>query len=87
MRQIKTAKWQRISKAKAKKAFLNGDGNQILVVPCNISPDNVWGIGAYLVLEDESEEELEKFLYKFCWYNCQHAEWGKYPAFYERRHD
>ena len=85
MVKIETANWRRISKAKARQAYLRGD--TVLVVPCKVSPENVWGIGTYIVLEDDSEEEWEKFLNEFCWFNCQSNELGKYPAFYERVHN
>ena len=91
MRQITTKHWSRITKAKAKKMYMAGDG-PLLIVPCKVDPENRWGIGGSYApihnqFEESTEEEWEKFLNEYCWYNCQYAELGKYPAFYERRHD
>ena len=90
MVKVETANWRRISKAKARQAYLRGD-DPIRVVPCKVDPDNVWGIGTDIVLDDESQgrskERWETFLNHYIWDNCQHNELGKYPAFYERVHN
>ncbi len=86
MRQIVTKNWKRISKAKAKKMFMMGDG-QLLILPCKIDPENNWGIGHYPPQDrfQRTEEDWEKYMNEYYWYNFQYNEWGKYPAFYERR--
>ena len=88
MRQIETRHWRRITKAKAKNMYMMGYG-PLLIVPCKVDPENRWGIGVPIdnQCEPSTEEEWEKFLNEFCWYNCQYNELGKYPAFYERRYE
>lgn len=82
MRQIETAHWRRISKAKAKKLY--EEGTDILVLPRLVHPENMFGIGVTTSIAYWDHTPWEKFINEFCWYNCQYAEWGTYPAFYER---
>ena len=83
MRQIETRHWRRITKTKAKKLY--EEGTTILLVPHKVLPENVWGIGSELI--GYNPLDFETVLNTFCWYNCQHNELGKYPAFYERKCD
>ena len=83
MRQIVTKNWTRISKAKARKLY--NAGEDILVVPCKVHPENQHGIGVTISISYWEHQTFEKFLNEFCWYNCNYNELGKYPAFYERR--
>ena len=85
MRQIESANWRRISKAKARKLY--NAGEDILVVPCKVHPENHLGIGVTTSINYWEHPTFEVFLNEFCWYNCQHNELGKYPAFYERKCD
>ena len=88
MVKIETRHWRRITKAKAKKMYMEGDG-PILIVPHKVNPENRFGIGLPIhnQFEPSTEEEWNNFLNEYCWYNCQYNVLGRYPAFYERRYD
>lgn len=81
MRNIETKHYKRISKAKARKLYDNGI--DIMVVPCNLSPENPWGIGVTTNGHYWDHADFDKFVLEFTWYNCNDNETGKYPAFYE----
>ena len=88
MRQIETAHWRRITKAKARKLYISGVN--IMLVPHKVNPENRWGIG-YIVHKHSEIPEYGQYWYwdrlidQFVLSNCQYNELGKYPAFYEER--
>lgn len=67
----------RISKARAKKLF--SDGQRIYACACNLRPDVVGMVSVV-----GGEESFAQFENAFCFYNCANAETGKYPAYYAR---
>lgn len=80
MNKITVGGWERISKAKAKKLFENGE--QFKVVPCNVSPINSWGLGMEIQKGDLSVGHgFQNFLNSYEFFNCRY-ELGRYCAFY-----
>lgn len=74
---------ERINKTKAKKIYESGE--DVLFVPCNIRPDNMFGLGIW-----ENNELLGQYdgFNKLCeWYeayNCDSYN-GRYIAFYIKK--
>jgi hypothetical protein len=74
---------ERINKTNARKIYENGD--DILFVPCNIRPDNMFGLGIW-----ENKELWGQYdsFNKLCeWYevyNCNSYN-GRYIAFYIKK--
>lgn len=76
------AAYTRVNKAVARKAWNNGE--QLLMVPARVRPDNMWGIGVIVETGSGSRpgESFDKFVNEFEYYNCSYNELGKYAAFY-----
>lgn len=81
--------YTRISKAAAKRAYLQG--LSVVMIPCNLRPFGPWGIGytltkasrAHLVADDiGAANDFLNLVNSFEYYNCTSAETGKYAAFY-----
>lgn len=79
----------RISKAAAKKAYLQG--LPVVMAPCNLRPFGPWGIGytlskaarAHLIADDTgAANDFHNLVNSFEYYNCTGPETGKYAAFY-----
>lgn len=92
MKSIKINGYKRVSKREARKAYNNG--NTIRLTPCNMRPDNMWGVYADAnvnatteVLFDgfnttvARERDFDTVCNAFAYYNCA-TEMGRYPAFY-----
>ena len=72
---------QRVTKRTAKKLYLQG--LEILLVPCKVCPDNMWGIGQRFQKDMTLfESDFDKLVSYFEYYNCQYNELGKYAAYY-----
>jgi hypothetical protein len=71
--------YTRISKARARKMFNNGD--PVYMCPVNLRPGRPWypEICFY-----KTGENFEKSVFAFEFYNCINNETGKYTAFYIR---
>ena len=87
MRNIKIGRYEQVSKPMAKKLF--EQGVDILIVPSNVNPMNVWGIGATLnkkadcksietTMADYFQYEVNTMIY----YTCN-RELGYYVSFYK----
>lgn len=84
--------YERISKAKARKQFLQGE--TIYLLPCNARLDSAW-ISAFPVSKKQTERfatdktGTENYFHNtvdsFEYYNCNHVQTGKYAAFYVER--
>ena len=56
------------------------------IVPCKVSPYNVWGIGAKDVVRDEEDNTtFDSMINAFMYY--VDSELGRYPRFYVRMED
>ena len=85
MIKIKTRNYERITKAQARKRYELGE--DIYLVPCKCSPDNVWGLTFQMNKDNINTDGFDKTVNCFIWYNCNHNELGYYPAFYIKRED
>lgn len=81
--------YARISKAAAKKAYLQGF--PVVMTPCNLRPFGPWEIGctitkasrAHLVVDDiGAANDFCNLVNSFEYYNCAGTKTGKYAAFY-----
>lgn len=73
-------KYRRIDKRVARRLY--DAGEDVLFIPCNMRPDNMWGLG---IVENKyllgQEETFDKLVNAYTWYNCTN-ETGRYVAFY-----
>lgn len=81
--------FMRVSKAAAKKAFING--NTIAFCPCNLRPGLPWypeyifsreTRGEYITDDKSAENDFNNLLNSFEFYNCTDPETGKHTAFF-----
>ena len=89
MNHYTVGKYQRISKATAKKEYMQG--KTIAFCPCKVNPENKWII-PYCVNRQQRQDyviddigALNDFIAlvnSYEYYNCQYNETGKYCAFY-----
>lgn len=74
-------KYRRIDKRVARRLY--DAGEDVLFIPCNMRPDNMWGLG---IVENKyllgQEETFDKLVNAYTWYNCNN-ETGRYIAFYK----
>lgn len=72
----------RIDKRIARKLYNNGE--DVLFIPCNLRPDNMWGLG---ILQNKTlngqYDDFDNLCFWYSAYNCT-AETGKYIAFYKK---
>lgn len=69
----------KIRKTKARKLF--NEGQVIYLLPCKMRVDNVWQ-KPHEVVKSEENNDFDKVVNSFEYYNCQYNETGKYTAFY-----
>lgn len=82
MNAINIAGYKRISKQAARKRF--AAGLVTYAYPSNIRPGNMW-ISACPIAQDNSYGlDFDKIINAYEYYNCNHAETGRYTAFYVR---
>lgn len=75
--------YTRISKAKARKLFENGEC--VGICPVNIDPSSIWGGMVEFQKECKCENwSFDNFVNNFVYYNCQLNETGKYPKFFRK---
>lgn len=75
--------YTRISKAKARKLF--NDGECVGICPVNIDPSSIWGGMAEFQKGLKCENwSFDCFINNFIYYNCQLNETGKYPKFFRK---
>ena len=75
-----SATYVRISKARARK--LCEEGKEVTIHPCNLSPESPWGYPPHL--NWEPDQDFDKFVNAFEYYNCTNSETGYYAAFYAK---
>ena len=79
-----TPGFERIDKREARKRY--NAGETLFLVPCNVDPNNCWGIGFDAHKDNiNSDPDFDKTVMYFEWYNCQDSQMGKYTAFYLRK--
>ena len=82
MNAINIAGYKRISKQAARKRF--AAGLVTYAFPSNIRPGNMW-IPEYPFSQDDAQgRTFDQVITKYEYYNCNHAETGRYTAFYVR---
>ena len=80
MREYNNDGIKRIDKRTAKKLYNNG--KDVLFIPCNLRPDNMWGLGIWQNKDLNGQyDDFDKLVMWYSWYNCT-AETGKYISFY-----
>lgn len=72
--------YHRITAPRARKIAKAGE--VVYVVPCKVSPANLWGITVQVSTEDADNWDV--FINAYTYYNCNH-EMGYYPAFYTEK--
>ena len=76
------AGYKRISKQAARKRF--ADGLVTYAYPSNMRPGNMWIQACPFSPTDFPERTFDQFVNEYEYYNCNHAETGRYTAFYTR---
>ena len=73
----------KINKVQARKRFLNGEGENIVMYACKMRVPNVWTNGCAMNPYDEplTVETFNNIVNSFEYYNCNN-EVGKYASFY-----
>lgn len=74
-----TKKFIRVSKPTARKAFYQG--LKIALCPVRFNPCGFY-YKAFETSKNEDNNDFNKLVNAFEYYNCQYAETGKYTAFY-----
>ena len=88
MRNIKIGGYEQVSKPMARKLF--EQGMDILIVPSNVNPNNVWGIGVtlskkadYNSVSDNMADYFQYEINSMLYYTCN-SELGYYVSFYKK---
>lgn len=91
MKKYVFGEYERISKAAARRAFLNGE--KIEMFPCNAVPGSVWFPFGYVLSRKAQEDfvideigmnnRFTGLVNSFEYYNCN-AQMGRYAAFYRK---
>jgi hypothetical protein len=78
MKSLQVNNLRRITKATARKLYNNHQ--PVVIIPCKCHPGSAWFTG----LEFENDgSAFDTLVNSFIYYNCNDAQLGKYPAFYE----
>ena len=87
MRNIRIGGYEQVSKATARKLF--EQGVDILIVPSNVNPINIWGIGAtlskkadYKSVSDNMADYFQYEVNSMIYYTCNYK-LGYYVSFYK----
>ena len=82
MNKIEIGCYSRISKARARKEF--NMGNDVYIMPVNMSPVNGWVLPycANIFAWYTESNSFDSIVNAFEFYNCNGGEMGKYAAFY-----
>jgi len=80
MRQFEIGGYKRISKVVARKLYETG--SEINITPCNIRPDNMWGLCATVAIDHDQPTSFDSMVDAFAYYNCTCRQTGRYPAYY-----
>ena len=73
------ATYTRVTKAAARRAFENGE--TVIFCPCNLRPFDPWHPETPVEKTAENND-FQKLVNAFEFYNCINTETGKYTAFY-----
>lgn len=80
MKRIVSGKYTRINAIKAKHLF--EQGHPIWVVPYKVNPNNVWGIGSYLIPINGHTWEQQLNEWTYYWDQHLNKQNGQYLAYY-----
>jgi hypothetical protein len=80
MRKHTFGEFTRITKAQAR--VLWGKGETIAICPAELRPGAPWHPEATYTAEQQRDNDLDRVVNSFEYYNCQNSETGKYAAFY-----
>ena len=85
MNDYRISGYKRIDKREARKLY--NAGKDVFVVPCRINPNNCWGLGMWVNIDNEYvfENDFDKVISYYEMYNCQYNEWGRYSAYYIKK--
>ena len=74
---------ERINKTKARKLYENG--KDVLFIPCNIRPDNMWGLGIWENKDLNGQyDNFDELCFWYAAYNCDSYR-GRYIAYYIKK--
>jgi len=73
---------EKVNKPTARKMY--NAGKEVYICPCKVNPRNNWGIGHFFQKEegDGFEQNFDRLVSHYEYYNCQYNELGKYAAYY-----
>ena len=75
---VKKTRYERITKAAARKLFNNG--GKIYICACNLRPG--WPWYPEIWIDNSVDPDFEKHVNAFTFYNCINNETGKYASYY-----
>jgi hypothetical protein len=78
MKNIRIGNYVRVTKRTAKRLF--SEGKEIMLSPCNLNPASAWHPG--VDIDNKTDEDFDKTVNSFEYYNCLNRETGMYTAFY-----
>ena len=78
-------KYSRVDKRIARKLY--NEGKDVFLVPCNLRPDNSWGLGHPINKDNwNTVGTFDTMVAEYEWYNCR-PDTGRYVAFYKIREE
>ena len=69
----------KIRKNKARKLF--NEGCELIIIPCNCSPNGVWLTGFRICKTNLENSDFDRLINEFEYYNCN-SELGRYTHYY-----
>lgn len=69
----------KIRKNKARKLF--NEGHELIIIPCNCSPNGVWLKGFRICKTNLENSDFDRLINEFEYYNCN-SELGRYTHYY-----
>ena len=69
----------KIRKNKARKLF--NEGYELIIIPCNCSPNGVWFKGFRICKTNLENSDFDRLINEFEYYNCN-SELGRYTHYY-----
>ena len=69
----------KIRKNQARKLF--NEGHELIIIPCNCSPNGVWVSGFRICKANLENSDFDRLINEFEYYNCN-SELGRYTHYY-----
>ena len=69
----------KIRKSTARKLF--NEGHELIIIPCNCSPNGVWFKGFRICKTKLENSDFDRLINEFEYYNCN-SELGRYTHYY-----